>query len=393
MALDIGRIRADTPGCELVTHLNNAGSSLQSRQVADAVKSYLDEEVLRGGYETADARRDDIEDFYPAVADLIGAAADEIGFLDSATRAWQLIFYSLELGAGDQVLTTTTEYHSNFLAYLHLAESKGLETVVVPDSPTGEIDVAALARLIGPSTKLISLNHVPTNLGLVNPAEQVGTVAREAGVPFLLDACQSVGQLPIDVRAIGCDFLTATGRKFMRGPRGTGFVYVARERIESVHPVLVDGHSAAWTSRHGYELQPNARRFEVWEQNLAAKVGLGVAARYATAVGPDATWERIQELAATLRSMLETVPGVTVRDRGITQGGIVTFTVHGVPSRDVSHALRTRKIHTSFATVASARVDMEHRGLESVVRASVHYFNTDAELESLVAAVAEIAGA
>ncbi|NND04667.1 MAG: aminotransferase class V-fold PLP-dependent enzyme, partial [Acidimicrobiia bacterium] len=330
MALDIDALRADTPGCEHVTHFNNAGSSLQPVQVATAVRDYLDEELLRGGYETADARRAEIEDFYPAMADLIGGEPDEIGFSDSATRAWQLVFYSLGLAEGDQVLTTTTEYHSNYLAYLHLAQREGIEIVVVPDAPSGEVDVVALAELIGPRTKLISLNHIPTNLGLVNPAAEVGAVAKQAGVPFLLDACQSVGQLPIDVRTIGCDFLTATGRKFMRGPRGTGFVWVARERIESVHPAVVDGQSAAWTSRHGYELQPNARRFEVWEQNLGAKVGLAVAARYAAAVGPDATWERIESLAGSLRSMLNSVPGVATRDRGSVQGGIVTFTVAGV---------------------------------------------------------------
>ncbi|NND02910.1 MAG: aminotransferase class V-fold PLP-dependent enzyme [Acidimicrobiia bacterium] len=391
MTLDIDALRADTPGSEHVTHLNNAGSSLQPMPVAVAVRDYLEEELLRGGYETADARRSEIEDFYPAVADLIGGRADEIGFLDSATRAWQLVFYSLGLAAGDQILTTTTEYHSNFLAYLHLAQSDGVEIVVAPDAPSGEVDVAALAAMVGPRTKLISLNHIPTNLGLVNPAAEIGVVAREAGVPFLLDACQSVGQLPVDVRSIGCDFLTATGRKFMRGPRGTGFVWVARERIESIHPVVVDGHSAAWTSRHGYELEPNGRRFEVWEQNFAAKVGLGVAARYASAVGVEAGWDRIQALAGSLRAMLNDVPGVTTRDRGSVQGGIVTFTVDGVHSSDVSRELRSRYIHTSFATVASARVDMEERGLESVVRASVHYFNSDEELETLVAAVAEIA--
>ncbi len=391
MPLDISALRAETPGCDYVTHLNNAGASLQPIQVADAVKSYLEEELLRGGYETADARRQDIEDFYPAVAGLIGADADEIGFLDSATRAWQLIFYSLELAAGDQVLTTTTEYHSNFLAYLHLAQRSGIDIVVAPDAPTGEVDVAALADLITPHTRLISLNHVPTNVGLVNPAAQVGAVAAHAGVPFLLDACQSVGQLPINVREIGCDFLTATGRKFMRGPRGTGFLYVARERIESIHPVVLDGHSAAWTSRHEYELRPNGRRFEVWEQNLAAKAGLAVAARYATRVGPAETWDRIRELATALRGMLNGVSGVTTRDRGTNQCGIVTFTVQGLPSSEVSRTLRARRINTSSATTASARVDMEDRGLDSVVRASVHYFNTTNELEKLVAAVAEIA--
>lgn len=392
MPLDIEALRAETPGCEHVIHFNNAGSSLMPLPVASSVTSYLEQELLQGGYETADARAGEIADFYPAVADLIGAEADEIGFLDSATRAWQLVFYSLELSDGDQVLTTTTEYHSNFLAYLHLAQTKGVEIVVVPDTAAGEVDVAALEGLISARTKLISMNHVPTNLGLVNPAAAVGDVARRAGVPYLLDACQSVGQLPIDVREIGCDFLTATGRKFMRGPRGTGFVYVARDRLEALHPVVIDGHSAVWSARDGYDLANDGRRFEVWEQNFAAKVGLAVAARYALAVGPEATWERIETLAARLRKHLGDLPRVTVRDRGTVQGGIVTFTVTGWDSADISKSLRSRDINTSFATVASARIDMEERGLESVVRASVHYFNTEDEIEQLVGAVADLAG-
>lgn len=391
VALDVAALRADTPGCEHVVHLNNAGSSLQPTAVAEAVRSYLDEELIHGGYETADSRRAEIDDFYPAIADLIGARPDEIGFLDSATRAWQMVFYSLGLEQGDQILTTTTEYHSNYVAYLHLAERRGVEIVITPDAASGEVDVDALGSLIGPKTKLISLNHVPTNGGLVNPAAEVGSVARATGVPFLLDACQSVGQLPIDVKVIGCDFLTGTGRKFLRGPRGTGFLYVAADRIEEIDPIVIDGHSAAWTSRSGYELQRNGKRFEVWEQNLAAKVGLGVAARYAAQVGPAETWERIQSLAGHLRTLLGGLEKVTVRDRGSVQGAIVTFTVEGVACSEVSQELRRQAINTSASSVASARIDMEARELAAVVRSSVHYFNTEAELDALAEAVQKLA--
>ena len=391
MTLDVAALRAETPGCEHVIHLNNAGSSLQPRPVAEAVQSYLDDEVRGGGYETADARRDEIDDFYDAVADLIGARPDEVAFLDSATRAWQMIFYSLDLRAGDQIITTTTEYHSNYVAYLHLAERRGIEIVVVPDAPSGEIDIDALGNSISARTRLISLNHVPTNGGLVNPAAAVGAVARAAGVPFLLDACQSVGQLPTDVAQIGCAFLTATGRKFLRGPRGTGFLYVSRTKLAEIDPVVIDGHAAPWSSRDGYELQVDGRRFEVWEQHFAGKVGLAVAARYARSVGPAASWQRIQDLASGLRQRLTAIPGVTVRDRGEVQGGIVTFTVDGVVCRDVSAALRRERINTSSPRVATARIDMEDRGLEGLVRASVHYFNTDEELDALTSVVARLA--
>ncbi len=390
MALDVAALRADTPGCEHVIHLNNAGASLQPRPVAAAVRSFLDDEVRTGGYETADARRDEIEDFYPAVADLIGAHPGEIAFLDSATRAWQMIFYSLDLVPGDEIVTTTTEYHSNYVAYLHLAKRREVKIVVVPDAASGEIDVAALESAVSARTRLISLNHVPTNGGLVNPAAAVGAVARAAGVPFLLDACQSVGQLPIDVATIGCDFLTATGRKFLRGPRGTGFLYVTERKLGEIDPIVIDGHAAPWSSRTGYELQPDGRRFEVWEQQLAGKVGLAVAARYAKEVGPAASWEHIRHLASGLRQRLAALPGVTVHDRGAVQGGIVTFTVDGVACRDVMTRLRREGINTSAPRVATARIDMEDRGLAGLVRASVHYFNTEGELDAVTAAVGSL---
>lgn len=388
--LDVDSLRADTPGVAHVNHLNNAGSSLQPLPVANAVRDYLDEELVRGGYETADARGDGIEDFYPAVGDLIGADADEIAFLDSATRAWQMAFYSLDLGPGDEVITTTTEYFSNYLAYLHLERKRGIVINVAQDAPTGEVDVESVESLIGPRTKLISMNHVPTNGGLVNPAEDIGVVASSAGVPFLLDACQSVGQLPVDVRGIQCSFLTATGRKFMRGPRGTGFLFVSRRHLDSIHPVFVDGRSATWTARDEYRLDATARRFEVWEQDLAGKTGLGVAARYAASVGIEAAWDRIQMLAAQLRRILSEMDGVRVHDRGAVQGGIVSFTVDGIPAAEVSRLLRLRAINTSSSSVAAARIDMEERGLEAVVRASVHYFNTSEELEALAAAVTDL---
>jgi selenocysteine lyase/cysteine desulfurase len=375
-----------------VIHLNNAGSSLQPRPVAAAVRSYLDDEVNLGGYETADARRAEINDFYDATADLINARSDEIAFLDSATRAWQMIFYSLDLGEGDEIITTTTEYHSNYVAYLHLAARRGVKAVVMPDAPSGEIDVEALANSINSHTRLISLNHIPTNGGLVNPAAEVGAVARAAGVPFLLDACQSVGQVPIDVELIGCDFLTATGRKYLRGPRGTGFLYVTRRRLADIDPIVIDGHAAPWATRGGYELQPDGRRFEVWEQHLAGKVGLAVAARYAKRVGPAESWQRIQDLGAGLRQRLGGLPGVTVHDRGAVQGGIVTFAVDGMACSDLSATLRRFGINTSAPRVATARIDMETRGLSGLVRASVHYFNTEEELDTLTAAIGRLAG-
>ncbi len=389
--LDIERIRAETPGCAHVTHLNNAGASLPTRRVVDTIVGYLEEEARVGGYELAERRSEEIAGVYRSVAGVIGANEDEIALVDNATRAWDMAFYSLQFVPGDRILTTTTEYAANFIAYLQVAERTGAHIEVVPDTTTGEVDVDVLAAMVDDRTKLISMNHVPTNTGLVNPAVAVGRVARDAGVTYLLDACQSVGQLPIDVDEIGCDLLSATSRKFLRGPRGVGFLYVRDTLIEDLDPHSLDLHSAKWVAPDRYEVRRDAKRFETWESSPALRLGLGAACDYATSLGLARTWDRLAGLAASLRTQLAAIPAVSVHDKGAVQGGIVTFSVAGHSAQEVKAVLSRAGINVSTTSVYSARIDMEQRGLDEVVRSSVHYFNTQDEIEALLATVATLA--
>ena len=387
---DITRARRDTPGVAHVAHLNNAGAALPPSQVTDAVVAHLRREAEIGGYEAAAEAHEQVEHTYDAVARLIGCQASEIAIVENATRAWDMAFYALPFAPGDRILTARAEYSSNVIAFLQVAARTGAVVEVVDNDESGQLSVDDLRRRLadgnGP-VKLVAVTHVPTQGGLVNPAEEIGHAAREAGVPYLLDACQSVGQLPIDVERIGCDFLSATGRKYLRGPRGTGFLYVRSTMIEHVEPPFLDLHAATWTAPDRYQIRPDARRFENWETNYAAKIGLGVAVDYAMSWGIDAISDRVTTLADQLREQLSGLKGVRVHDQGRQRCGIVTFTVDGVDATEVQHRLAQHGVNVSVSLREYARLDLPDRGLPDLVRASVHYYNNETELQALIDAL------
>jgi selenocysteine lyase/cysteine desulfurase len=301
-----------------------------------------------------------------------------------------MAFYAMPFTEGDRILTSRAAYASNHIACLQVAERTGATVEVVPSTEHGEIDVDVLRSMMDDDVALIALTHVPTNGGLVNPAAEVGAVAQDAGVPFLLDACQSAGQMPLPVDELGCTMLSATGRKYLRGPRGTGFLYVQRDWIERLEPPLLDLHAATWTGPDTYEIQPDARRFENWESHVAGQVGLGVAVDYALELGLDAIFDRIQHVASTLREGLRTVFGVTVHDVGRLRCGITTFSAKQKDASEIQAALRKRDVNVSVSTPSSTRLDAEARTLPDLVRASVHYYNTEAEVDRFVTALRDV---
>lgn len=385
--IDIEKIRSETPGCKNVLHFNNAGSSLMPAPVFDALQRVLRDENEVGGYEAERRAQDDIQAFYSEFAGLLNCDPDEIAYIENATRAWDMAFYGLDLKPGDRVITHESEYASNYLAFLQQSRRLGFEIDLVPSDASGQIDVAALDNMIGPKTKLIAITHVPTQGGLVNPAAEVGKVAKKHGVLYLLDACQSVGQIQVDVAEIGCDILSGTGRKFLRGPRGTGFLYVRKNILDQIDPPFVDLHSATWTETNGYELADGARRFQNWESYVAGRVGLMEAVRYARAVGVADIEARAAGLAQDLRDELSTIKGIAVHDLGQNKSGIVTFTKDGIDSQAIAASLREQAMNVSVAPVTAARLDFEARNLPAMIRASVHYFNTHDEIARFVDAV------
>jgi selenocysteine lyase/cysteine desulfurase len=389
--IDIDRIRADTPAASRLAYLHNAGAALMPTVVVAAMKQHIDLESEIGGYAAADRESDRLDAVYGSVARLLNVAPDEIALMENATVAWQMAFYALDFRRGDRILTAEAEYAANYVAFLQVARRTGAVIDVVPSDARGELDTEALERMIDERVKLIAITWVPTNGGLVNPAAAVGRIARARGIPYLLDACQAIGQMEVDVETIGCDMLSATGRKFLRGPRGTGFLYIRREMLQRLEPPMIDHFAAPWVSHNEYRLRDDARRFETWENNYAARLGLGAAVDYALDIGLGPIEQRCRLLADRLRSGLASIRGVTIRDLGRTPGAIVSFTMDGYEAAAIVQSAAAASITIGASHPSSTRIDAEIRALPPVVRASPHYYNTEAEIDRLIGHLASLA--
>lgn len=385
--IDLARARRETPGCEHLTHLNNAGAALMPTSVLQTVTRHLELEAYAGGYEAARRETQRVEGVYHSAAALLGCNANEIAVVENATRAWDMGFYAIAFQPGERILTSQAEYASNFIAYLQVTKRREVTVEVIPNDEYGQVSVEALSAMMDERVRLIAITHVPTNGGLVNPAAAIGQVAKAWGALYLLDACQSVGQLPLNVCEIGCDLLSATSRKYLRGPRGVGLLYVSSTVLESLEPPFLDLHAATWVAPDRFEMRPDARRFENWECSIALKLGFGAAIDYALAWGLEAIWTRVRALGADLRTQLATIPGLELHDLGREPCGIISFTLSGVSADMVKSALAEQQITVNVSRAPSTLLDMKARGLAELVRASVHYYNSEEELRRFCAAL------
>ncbi|WP_245983253.1 aminotransferase class V-fold PLP-dependent enzyme [Lentzea flaviverrucosa] len=357
--------------------LDSAGSSIPPAEVVDEVIGHLRRETEIGGYRAAAERRDDVEAGYGVLAEFFGCAPSEVAFTDSATRSWLTAFDAVPLEKGDRVLVTEVEYGGNAVPMLRRAEETGATVEVMPSDSHGQLDVGALD--LDERVKLISLVHVPTNGGLVNPVSEVTARAHEVGALVLLDACQSTGQ--IDLRGLDYDMLVCTGRKWLRGPRGTGALVVRDEVRRRLKPRLMDHSAAEWVAPDRYEPRDDARVFELWEYSVADRLGLIAAVRYALAKGLDVIEAEVQERAERLREGLGAMDGITVHDLGERRSGIVTFTSDRVPATELKDRLWRENVAVTVSHKGSTLIDMTRRGLDEVVRASPHYFVTPQEID------------
>jgi selenocysteine lyase/cysteine desulfurase len=393
--MDIDRLRVDTPGCAERVHLNNAGASLMPAPVVSAVRNHFDLEARIGGYEAAAVAVPDINGAYESVASLLGTSESNVAFTEHATAAFVQALSSVPFQSGDVLLTTRNDYVSNQIQYLALAERFGIEVVRAPDAPEGGVDLQAMSELIHRRRpKLVSVTHVPTNSGLIQDVTSIGAMCRARDVLCLVDACQSLGQMPVHPETIGCDFLSATARKFLRGPRGAGLLWVSDRALErGLKPMFPDMRGADWVSGDLFQPAPDARRFETWEFFWGLVLGTGAAARYAMGLGLDHIQTRSLRLAQTLRTRIAEIDRVRVLDRGAELGAIVTVSVDGWIPSDLVLALRARGINTSSQTRLDAVLDYDAKGVDGALRISPHYFNTEQEIDAAVEAIRELAAA
>ncbi|MDG1004348.1 MAG: aminotransferase class V-fold PLP-dependent enzyme [Emcibacteraceae bacterium] len=384
MTLNLQKLYHDTPGKKNSIHLNNAGASLMSQQVLDTQISHLELEAAIGGYEAMAERKKEIADVYVSIAELIGANANEIAIVENATVGWAMAFYAIDFKPGDRILTVEAEYISNYMAYLHMARDKGVSIEVIPSGRDGNLCIDTLENMIDENVKLISATHIPTNSGLINAVSDIGKVAKKYNIYFLVDACQSVGQMPIDVDEIGCDMLSATGRKYLRGPRGVGFLYVRKSIIRRLHPPIIDLRSADWLNSNEYKLKEDAQRFESWESNYAAVLGLGSAVDYALNLGLNNIQIRNTELASYLRKCLKKIDTVHIHAISDRQCAITSFYVQDQTASNIVNELRKNNINTSVSDPSSTLLDANKNKLPSLIRASIHYYNDKDEIDNFI---------
>ncbi len=390
--MNVAELRADTPGCEHRVHLNNAGAALMPRPVIDAIKGHIELEATIGGYEAADHAAEAISGAYEAVASLLGTTADRVAMTEHATASFVGALSAIPFERGDVLLTTRNDYVSNQIQYLSLAHRFGVEVVRAPDAPEGGVDLVAMEELIHRRRpRLVAVTQIPTNSGLVQDVTAIGRMCRTRDIIYLVDGCQSLGQMPVDVEAIGCDFFSATSRKYLRGPRGAGLLYVSDRILDAgFEPLYPDMRGADWIDENLYQPAPDARRFETWEFAWGLVLGTGAAARYTMALGVEEIRDRSRGLASGLRERLSEVPGVRVLDRGPELGATVTASVEGHVPGDLVRALRARGINTSSQSRIDAVIDYDAKGVDGALRMSPHYYNDQSDLDSLIEALSEI---
>jgi selenocysteine lyase/cysteine desulfurase len=384
--LNIEQLRHQTPGCQYKTHFNNAGASLLPQKVLDAIIAHVQLEAITGGYEAADLKANEVNGFYESTAKLLNCKSSNVAFTSSATNSFARALSCISFQVGDSILLANEDYISNQIAFLSLQKRFGIKILRAASLPEGGVDVADMERLMDlHHPKLVSLTHVPSNTGLIQPVELVGQLCADRDIYYLVDGCQSAGQIPVDVQKIKCDFFTATMRKFLRGPRGAGFLYVSDKIInEKLEPLFIDLKGAEWTNADEYIPRMDARRFEDWELPYPLVMGSKAAIDLAITLGLDEIQNRNTILCDRVKNGLSMQPNITLLDKGTNQSSIITVKINNQKAPELLTNLRSKNINTSIAYRNFALIDFDTKSVDWALRISPHYYNTEKEVDLLI---------
>jgi selenocysteine lyase/cysteine desulfurase len=395
---EIAAFRKETTGCSHVNHLNNAGASLMPDVVTESILEHIKLESEIGGYEASALRADAIQQFYVRAAKLVNCNASNIAFTASATDSYTRALSSVPFRPGDVVLTDNDDYISNQIQFLSCQKRFGIKIVRIKNASVGGVDLQDLEeKLFTLQPALLAITHIPTNSGLVQPVKNIGEIYSRYEKThgdktwYILDACQSAGQMKLDVTELKCDFLSVTNRKFLRGPRGTGFLYISDKVLQyGLEPLFIDMRGAEWIEKDLYKPMADARRFEDWEFAYALVLGSSLAIEYCLNIGEDKIWGQVTLLSGYMRNELAGIDRIRVLDKGPEVGAAVTFNVQGSRPGYIVDELLKRKINVVASLRDYAVIDFDEKKVEWAIRASPHYYNTMEEIDSCIDAVKSI---
>jgi len=395
---EVLQFRAETLGTKNVVHLNNAGSGLMPDIVTKAQLDHSSLESEIGGYEASDLRADIINDFYTQAALLFNCKASNIAFTASATDSYARALSSIRFKSGDVILTDKDDFVSNQIQFLLLVKRLNVNIIHINNALIGGVDLNDLReKLYRYQPKLLAITHIPTNSGLVQPVNEIAKIYGEYSEKYsdktwyILDPYQSAGQMKLDIQKMKCDFLSVTCRKFLRGPRGTGALFVSDRALENgLEPMFIDMRGAKWKEKDQYEQQTTALRYEDWEFAYSTVVGSREAIKYCLAVGEEKIWQQVKLLSSFMRSKLEGGDGIRILDRGPELSSSVSFYIKDKQPGYIVNEMLKRKINVVAGYRSYGLIDFDEKGVNWVIRSSPHYYNSMNEIDHFIDAVKEI---
>lgn len=394
-SFDVQRTRTDFPilqrrqaGKRLV-YLDNAATSQKPSAVLDAVHRFYREQnanIHRGVYELSERATQAYDDARAKVQRFIDAAApEEIVFVRGTTEAINLVAQSFarpRLRPGDEVILSVMEHHSNIVPWQLVCEATGARLRIVPMTDEGELLLDEYVNLLGDRTRMVALTHVSNSLGTINPAKELVELARERGIPVLLDGAQAVPHWRVDVQDLACDFYAFSAHK-MFGPTGIGVLYGRAEHLEAMPPYQGGGDMIVSVRFEETRYARPPAKFEAGTQNVAGAVGLGAAIDYLDAIDPAALADHERQLLAQATEALAAVPGVRLIGTARQKVSLVSFVMEGVHAHDVGTVLDREGICVRTGHHCTQPM-MERLGVPATARASFAFYNTHEEVDALV---------